>query len=503
MRSAHSFFAVAVVALISSQLFAAEPARFALLIGNQNYLERVGRLKNPHNDVAIVEAALRRLNFHVTVIKDADYKTMDTAVRRYAAEVQRAGPDAISFFYYSGHGAAKFDTGINYLIPVDVQATDETMWFNSLEQQAIIDRLSKQAANATHYVIFDACRNELQLRGDGRKALTDKGMVPVAQEAGMLIGYSTAPRQTASDEGEGGGLYAKALAEELVRPGFEAVTMFRNVGLRVRRSLKQDPWLAASSSLKEVYLAGMPKSGGQSIVISAPAAYLNANTETITKWIKSLDQETTDGKIAELFGAPSKNVDIEIGGWKVRSPLDAGLGDGKRITKAKLRIYNPGPFVLYIVRTQEGQRLGYGIKLDGSVKSIKTPVPLLDVGYGTSDKNIKWFRNVNDFTLHDLQEHCNGDIQGPYTRSYYYTSPTCYFGRGGSFQNYAFGLDLHQYDNSRCPKDESNLMEFKKAFANISCAAYKKTVPFVAFVSLDPNADPQEWLAAIMMGYIG
>ncbi len=46
-------------------------------------------------------------------------------------------------------------------------------------------------------------------------------------------------------------------------------------------------------------------------------------------------------------------------------------------------------------------------------------------------------------------------------------------------------------------------MEFKKAFANISCAAYKKTVPFVAFVSLDPNADPQEWLAAIMMGYIG
>ncbi len=258
MRSAHSFFAVAVVALISSQLFAAEPARFALLIGNQNYSERVGRLKNPHNDVAIVEAALRRLNFHVTVIKDADYKTMDTAVRRYAAEVQRAGPDAISFFYYSGHGAAKFDTGINYLIPVDVQATDETMWFNSLEQQAIIDRLSKQAANATHYVIFDACRNELQLRGDGRKALTDKGMVPVAQEAGMLIGYSTAPRQTASDEGEGGGLYAKALAEELVRPGFEAVTMFRNVGLRVRRSLKQDPWLAASSSLKEVYLAGMP-----------------------------------------------------------------------------------------------------------------------------------------------------------------------------------------------------------------------------------------------------
>ncbi len=501
MRRAFLLFAVTVIAFISSLPLAAEPARFALLIGNQNYPEKVGRLKNPHNDVAIVEAALRRLNFHVTVIRDADYKTMDTAIRRYAAEVQRGGADAISFFYYSGHGAAKFDTGINYLIPIDVLATDETMWFNSLEQQVIIDRLSRQAANATHYVIFDACRNELQLRGEGRKALADKGMVPVAQEAGMLIGYSTAPRQTATDEGEGGGFYAKALAEELVRPGFEAVTMFRNVGLRVRRSLKQDPWLAASSSLKEVYLAGMPRSGTPSIVISAPAAYLSANTETIAKWIKSLNEDTTDEKIAELFGAPSKIVDVEISGWKVRAPLDPETGDGKKVTKAKLRIYNPGPFVLYIVRTEEGQRLGYGIKLDRNVKSVKAPMPLLDVGYGISDKNIRWFRNINDFTLKDLQEHCNGDIQGPYTRSYYYTTPTCYFGRGGNFQNYAFGLDLHQYDNALCPRDESNLMEFKKAFANISCPAYKKTVPFVAFVSLDPNADPQEWLAAIM-GYI-
>ena len=37
--------------------------------------------------------------------------------------------------------------------------------------------------------------------------------------------------------------YAKALAEEIVKPGIEAVTMFRNVQLRIKQSIGQDPWL--------------------------------------------------------------------------------------------------------------------------------------------------------------------------------------------------------------------------------------------------------------------
>ena len=58
---------------------------------------------------------------------------------------------------------------------------------------------------------------------------TDKGFVPVANTAGLLIAYATAPNRTASDAGDGGGPYAKALAEELLKPGVEAVTMFRDV----------------------------------------------------------------------------------------------------------------------------------------------------------------------------------------------------------------------------------------------------------------------------------
>jgi hypothetical protein len=61
---------------------AQEPARLALLIGNKGYTPKVGPLKNPHNDVDLIGAALTRLGFKVTVLKDASYKQMDTALKR-------------------------------------------------------------------------------------------------------------------------------------------------------------------------------------------------------------------------------------------------------------------------------------------------------------------------------------------------------------------------------------------------------------------------------------
>lgn len=149
------------------------------------------------------------------------------------------------------------ETQINYLIPVDVtDADDGKVWFESFQQTAIIDLLSKQAPNATHYVVFDACRNELNVAGTAAKALgTDNGFVPITDTAGLLIAYATAPRKTASDVGDDGGPYAKTLAEELMKPGIEAVTMFRNVQLRAKQTIGQDPWLSFPS-LPAVYLLG-------------------------------------------------------------------------------------------------------------------------------------------------------------------------------------------------------------------------------------------------------
>jgi hypothetical protein len=65
----------ALLGLLTLQARAEEPTRLALLIGNQGYTQKVGPLKNPHDDVALIDASLQRLGFKVTLIRDATYRT--------------------------------------------------------------------------------------------------------------------------------------------------------------------------------------------------------------------------------------------------------------------------------------------------------------------------------------------------------------------------------------------------------------------------------------------
>jgi Caspase domain len=244
-------------------------ARLALLIGNQNYANAVGPLRNPHNDVALMEGSLTRLGFNVKVLKDATFREMDVALQLYADELQKAGSGALGFFYYSGHGAADAATKKNYLIPIDVvSAQDASLWQRSYLQDDAIGLLNGKAPNAIQFVVFDACRNELPLPQRTEKAIwaaSDKGFVPIGNVSGFLIAYSTGPGQTASDGPENGGPYASALADALSVPGVEVVTMFRDVQIKVKKRVwenqkeVQDPWLSFSA-LPLVYLVSDTKS---------------------------------------------------------------------------------------------------------------------------------------------------------------------------------------------------------------------------------------------------
>jgi formylglycine-generating enzyme required for sulfatase activity/uncharacterized caspase-like protein len=293
--------AVIAILIVLLPLHVRAEARIALLIGNQAYNPKVGPLKNPHDDIALVGAALRSLGFTVTEVTDADYRSMDVAIKRHAATVRREGPGAISLLYYSGHGAADPDTKTNYLIPVDVtEADDADLWNASLNLTNIVEGLRAQAPGATHYVIFDACRNELNLMRKGSKAITDKGFVPIAYTPGVMVAYATAPGKTAADIGSSGGPYAKALAEELIKPGVEAMTMFRRVALRVNREIGQDPWMSAST-LPEVYFAGQLK---------APTAWPGVQKTPLSEAAEAWDRtkDTMSIALLETFIARYKDT---------------------------------------------------------------------------------------------------------------------------------------------------------------------------------------------------
>jgi hypothetical protein len=127
---------LALVATSSAQ----EPARIALLIGNQGYDPSVGVLKNPHNDIAIVGEALAKQGFRILQpVKDAKRTAILAGVRELVRHLNVAGPESIGFIYYSGHGAAEKNTNINYLISVDARSPGtEAFWDESLKLDDVI-----------------------------------------------------------------------------------------------------------------------------------------------------------------------------------------------------------------------------------------------------------------------------------------------------------------------------------------------------------------------------
>jgi uncharacterized caspase-like protein len=97
----------------------------------------------------------------VRVVGDAGLAALHQEINAYVRRVRAAGPGAVAFLYYAGHGAAD-GNGVNYLIQVDAKSADDgELWDRSLRLEEIARRLKADAGNASHFVVFDACRNEL------------------------------------------------------------------------------------------------------------------------------------------------------------------------------------------------------------------------------------------------------------------------------------------------------------------------------------------------------
>ena len=176
-------------------------------------------------------------------------------MRDLAGRFRTAGPLATGFLYCSGHGAAEKDTNVNYLIPVDATHPGSASFWDDSVKLEDLTRLLDTARNAVKFVVFDACRSELQL--PTRDA--SKGLVPVAEQQGFFVAYASAPGRTASDAGDKSGPYAAALARELGRQGLDHLNLFQNIKETVIASTggAQHPWESNGLS-RRVYLTGEP-----------------------------------------------------------------------------------------------------------------------------------------------------------------------------------------------------------------------------------------------------
>jgi hypothetical protein len=235
--------------------------------------------------------------------------------------------------------------------------------------------LKTEAGNATHFVVFDACRNTLKLTKAGSRALVQsKGSVPVAQESGMLVAYATAEGELASDVGVGAGPYAMVLAEEIIKPDIEAVTMFRNVQRRVRMATKQEPYLGFSA-LGDVYLGG-PRSDRSKVAARPPAVPIHEATKSLAAIGKKFSVGSRAGNevtVVEATGIDTKNaiaIGVQLGDdmSECRSLCDQGRLRPRHGLSARLR--HP----LFFHKHQE-QRMPIAVQRDFGRKETP-PMPV-------------------------------------------------------------------------------------------------------------------------------
>ncbi len=254
-------------AFLLSGAFAAfaESPKFALVITNKDYPPSIGALENTHRDGERVAAALKALGFSVVHRRDLDKTAMVQAVADYVERLEKAGPEAVGFFYYAGHGAANSKYGENYLIPVAAPIVSDTqLSLQAVKIGEIIDTIAATSAKA-NFLVFDACRN-VPMSFSVRSAT--RGLRPEAHRQGLLIAFATDPGKTATDEG----IYAQALTEEIQKPGVLATEVFRTVRSRVLAATehRQFPWIE-DGLIENMYFKPPLAESGQAVQTAALA----------------------------------------------------------------------------------------------------------------------------------------------------------------------------------------------------------------------------------------
>jgi hypothetical protein len=280
---------VSVISLSASPATSLAEKRIALLIGNKDYKAGVGALVNPFNDIRVVGQALKTVGFDVmSPIQNATRATMLIAIHSFAEKLKDAGPDAIGFLYYSGHGIAS--AGENYLVPVDIDEPSTILLsVQGVKHSEVLAILRGEAPNAAHYLVLDACRNSLQGSRGG------KGFVPVGQQSGVLVAFAAEPGKTASDAGQSSGPYAAALSAELVKPGQNDLLMFHRVRVAVMDRTRGDqvPWTEDGIQRRErVSFGGQAPQPSE---IRPPAALI----EAAEAWDRAKD--STNGALLRAF----------------------------------------------------------------------------------------------------------------------------------------------------------------------------------------------------------
>ncbi len=209
---------------------------FAVIIGNNSYYHPF-QLDNAIFDAKAIKDVFSNLGYDVVDYYDVAQNDI-VEVLRVIRENIRNYKNFI--FYYAGHGMEY--QGINYLPAIDCQlqyADEYSLSRESIGLNEIMHILNNNTDNV-NIVILDACRQELNKRGDAGNSFA-----PINAPKGTLIAFATSPKMMAKDDGiDGHSLYTGALLKYIGSERLSVEALFKKVRQTVAllSKGKQIPW---------------------------------------------------------------------------------------------------------------------------------------------------------------------------------------------------------------------------------------------------------------------
>jgi len=272
----------------------------------------------PPNDAADVAAALKDVGYNVTLKTNIGLREMLTAVRDFTGDLRRSS-DTEGFFWFAGHGLSI--RGIHYLLPSDVDASDESIIARGSYAVDELMQEIEETRNRTNLIVIDACRNNFLPGAGSTRSTATRGLAVLSRDdyriRGNKIIYSTMAGKTAADglSGSRNSPFAQAFISKIGSPEiFDDVFLdIANETLRLTRG-EQEPYSMGSFAVKSYSLN--PRAPAAVSVAAAPAAPPSTSVETGTvrpaapppkpAREKSPSDLSLDGKKVFSFGvAPS------------------------------------------------------------------------------------------------------------------------------------------------------------------------------------------------------
>ena len=229
------------IALLFLSLSAFAQERIALVIGNGDY--QINPLTNTLNDAQDMAKALEDLDFKVTLVQNANRRTMRDAIYDFNDKLNK---DTVGLFYYAGH-AAQYH-GENYLIPIlamqEILENAQYLQDEAISTNRILGGM-QSSQSALNFIFLDACRNN-PFKAESRGI--EQGLARSQDAEGTLIAYSTSPGSTAADGTGRNSPYTTNLLKYINTPNQPIELMLKDVkkGVSNDTNGNQLPWYESS-----------------------------------------------------------------------------------------------------------------------------------------------------------------------------------------------------------------------------------------------------------------